>query len=920
MHGSALAITLVASACLGEVGDPTIRTDHPHYPGEGAFQSVEDCVRFATSGAKTDQDRAIALFKWLLTHQYHLASPQEFCVPGRQPNTAVPGDYEMIPFDANRARFSYGYGLCGTVHAWNEPYWAAAGMRARRRAFPGHVNSEVFYGGSWHAFDTDMAGLLFRKDGVVAGYEDVVRDPGLVDSVKPPLPHYPFAWPSDFDTMKRGWREVAETTKSGKTWYSLYNSGYAGHPGIVHLRTGESFTRWFDRDHFGGPTKRRFWHNAEGGPQRNWTFLNNGTPFHDGAKSNSRGNASYGNGEFVYEPPLADGRFREGAVTSSNLAHRAESPRLHSADGEPATVTFRHFSPYVVCGDPLDDANPMTGPATDGLVVEGRVVGRVTFSVSANEGLTWQEVATDLAADGRFRVDLTDRVKGRYGWHLRCSFEGDSGIDALRFTTVTQVAQGIHPRLTPDGCEVVYRAGSRGVTAVLPDFGLPETSTSLFEERSMRSANVEYEPRGPRSRLAYRTTDSRPGQVVFRVESPGELLEVRAAVRYQLRVPPPARTDYRMEVSTDEGRTWREFAKADVPADNEFSSGWLSGRTDVSAARVKRALVRVTFHADGHRTGLIAARFYGVHRTSRPSGTVVEFGWREKGRLRTHAVELDEGAGEKTFTVPTGPSVVDDYVRVSAPSNSESEIGRREPAWVEPTRKVHAGFEGRPGYVAQFGDSITHSMAFWTPVDWDEPQKYLAAEDGLPAKPANGRWRDVVRGTRDKGPKHGNFSGWTVKNLLASVDAVLAREKPEIAIVMVGTNDVARGTVPESFAEDLEAVVSRCLSAHCIPVLNTIPPRRGREKVVEELNGVVRELAKRKRLPLVDYHAEIVRRRPNGTWAGTLISDDGVHPTAGKTNVYTDENLAVSGYALRNWLNFLAVREVWFRVLERPAD
>jgi len=28
----------IAAGALADVGDPTVRTDHPHYPGEGAFQ------------------------------------------------------------------------------------------------------------------------------------------------------------------------------------------------------------------------------------------------------------------------------------------------------------------------------------------------------------------------------------------------------------------------------------------------------------------------------------------------------------------------------------------------------------------------------------------------------------------------------------------------------------------------------------------------------------------------------------------------------------------------------------------------------------------------------------------------------------------------------------------------------------------
>jgi lysophospholipase L1-like esterase len=255
----------------------------------------------------------------------------------------------------------------------------------------------------------------------------------------------------------------------------------------------------------------------------------------------------------------------------------------------------------------------------------------------------------------------------------------------------------------------------------------------------------------------------------------------------------------------------------------------------------------------------------------------------------------------------------------TSPKEKSADGDNGEPAWVEPMRQVHAGFEGTPGYVAQLGDSITFSMAFWTPIDWDEPQQYLAEDDGLPKTPPGKRWRDVIQGERDKGPDHGNYSGWTVKNVLAAVEGVLERERPEVAILMVGTNDISGGQVPDSYRADLEKVVAKCIEAHCVPILNTIPPRRGHEAAVLKVNGIIREVAKERHVPLVDYHAEILRRRLEGAWQGTLIADDGVHPTAGKTNVYTEENLKSSGYALRNWLNFLAVREVHFGVLH-PAS
>jgi hypothetical protein len=658
--GLILTLTAPGSAT---VGDPTIQTAHPIYPGEGAFQTVEQCVAFATKGQKTDQDRAIALYLWLLTHQYHAASPQEWCVPGRTPNAAR-DDQEQTVYDANRARFSYGYGLCGTVHAWNEPYWRALGFGVRRRAFPGHTNSEVQYGGSWHAFDTDMAGLVFRRDGVVAGYDDIRKDPTLVDLDRWPLPRYPFAWPTDFRIMKKGWEQIAK----GGNWYCLYHGGYAAHPGIVHLRAGETFTRYYHRDHFGGPEQRRFWYVGKGGPFRDWTFVNAGQPRHEGAKSNSRGNASYCNGEFDYQPDLGQPRYREGVVAQSdNLASGGDGqtrPRLYSRDGAACSVTFAHFSPYVIAGCPADGVNPMTGPASGGLVVRGEAVGSVRLDVSADGGQTWQD-GGELR--GAFERDLTDLVKGRYGWQLRFRWQGPDGLNRLRFTTVTQVAQTIYPRLTANGCEVVYRCASRGVVPVLPHFGADEATVVNFAEvKPLRSANMRYMGRDPKQRFAYLVQGPKAGKVVFRVEAPAPLLEVVAAARFNVRVPPPPKHDYRLELSTDAGQSWREMARVSIPPDNEYSSAWMAGSRNVEAANTKQAYVAVHLDGGGTQVGLITSELYGVYRTPPPSATRLTITWKEGNVRRTHTESIPANTAEWKFRVPTGQQVADESIRLEA--------------------------------------------------------------------------------------------------------------------------------------------------------------------------------------------------------------------------------------------------------------
>jgi lysophospholipase L1-like esterase len=246
--------------------------------------------------------------------------------------------------------------------------------------------------------------------------------------------------------------------------------------------------------------------------------------------------------------------------------------------------------------------------------------------------------------------------------------------------------------------------------------------------------------------------------------------------------------------------------------------------------------------------------------------------------------------------------------------------GAADADWVAAMREVHKDFQGTAGYVAQFGDSITYSMAFWKPFSWSDPDAYLP-DDGLPKRPAEKRWRDTILGAGNEGKEAvaGNYTAWRAADLLAAVPGALARNKPEAAIVMIGTNDARGNTLRPTYAEELAKIVELCLAAHCIPILSTIPPMRGCPDSVAQANQAIRDLAAKRKLPLVDYHAAILDRAPDGKWDGTLISEDGVHPSGGENQVFTTENLAKGGYALRNYVTFLKYREVFFRVL-RPEQ
>lgn len=250
--------------------------------------------------------------------------------------------------------------------------------------------------------------------------------------------------------------------------------------------------------------------------------------------------------------------------------------------------------------------------------------------------------------------------------------------------------------------------------------------------------------------------------------------------------------------------------------------------------------------------------------------------------------------------------------------------------WVAAMRNVHARFAGTPGTFAQLGDSITVTMAFWAPLRdarRNAPPEMARAFETVNRYMRPECWRQW------KGPKYGSEGGTTVRWAQQHLDEWLDRLRPEAAVVMFGTNDLHSLSL-EEYRRGLHGVVQRCLDRGTVVILSTIPPRHGFEKKAAEFAEAARQIARQLRVPLVDYHAEILRRRP-GDWDGatpafaqyegyevpTLIARDGVHPSHPRKyqGDYSEEGLRSCGYSLRNYLVLLAYAEVIEKVLQPAA-
>lgn len=248
------------------------------------------------------------------------------------------------------------------------------------------------------------------------------------------------------------------------------------------------------------------------------------------------------------------------------------------------------------------------------------------------------------------------------------------------------------------------------------------------------------------------------------------------------------------------------------------------------------------------------------------------------------------------------------------------------PAWVAAMRKVHARFTGTPGTLALFGDSITVSLAFWAPLAYERKNMTKDAESAHERVRRHQRkecWRDW------RGPAYGNQGTMTIRWADENVAAWLKKLNPEAAVILFGTNDLT--SVPlDEYETKLRSVVRRCLANGTVVLLTTLPPRSGLLDRTKRFAEAARRVARETQVPLCDYFAECLKRRPDD-WDGaaakwksyatyevpTLIAGDGVHPSnpAKYAGDYSAEALRSNGFGLRNYLTMLSYAEVIRHVL-----
>lgn len=178
---------------------------------------------------------------------------------------------------------------------------------------------------------------------------------------------------------------------------------------------------------------------------------------------------------------------------------------------------------------------------------------------------------------------------------------------------------------------------------------------------------------------------------------------------------------------------------------------------------------------------------------------------------------------------------------------------------------------GRPFRIAFVGDSIT-----------SDRESYFQIIRQVFATRQNLSFIDAAR------------SGNTTVDLICDLHAGLLAKAPDLACIMIGTNDLKRNddaykkihVEPEAYAQNLDYLVARLLDTGCRVILSTIPPSLPqrvqatypelsllfRDEDRDRNNGIIREIAARRQAILNDM-ADVYEK----AGYGEVLMADGMH-------------------------------------------
>ena len=441
-----LTLVLLAGSALGAVDGFKVTTDRT-VDSSSLESIVADVVRL--SGAKTNDEKGVALYGYLNQVLFHNAYPNE-----KGPQSV--GPLKVINV--------YGWGLCGGEHTVMKSLFETAGWTVRYRGWDGHTTVEAQYDGKWHYYDIFLRAYFWTKDKKsIAGQDDINSDPSIVmDGQKDGrIPKDSFlACGDDCPGIVAGCKtsKPLEPSKPEQGWASVTGRD-VGYSPLLSLRSGGDVKlQWAGADNGMVADNTKGVHTCPGMKDiRNDPVL--------GPVFEHYGTRNYSDGTFVYAPSFS----KAGDLADIELTNAKAADGKLAASGK-GSATFKLNLSY-----PYASAK-----------IEAIFDGEGKLSISSDGGKSWNPAAAG---------DVTPLVRQHYDVWVKAEFS--TALKSFKLDAVVEHNRGAQPFL--------YN-GKNSVTVSTKDNKVPANTvlvvTYAYQEATAPGKRGQYNGQG----LAYSDT------------------------------------------------------------------------------------------------------------------------------------------------------------------------------------------------------------------------------------------------------------------------------------------------------------------------------------------------------------------------------------------------------------------------------
>jgi hypothetical protein len=698
-------VTMLAMALPAEPADAQATT-------AGAFNvkllnnnqpDFSDAASFARScsyGWKTDQEKAISMWKWTCLNRVQTdVTISEVYERGLRPNYFQSDYYYQSEFDFITYLNSAPTQFCGFIcpafgAAWN----LATGQFHAVNNIVMHTTADIWFDGKPHMFDTSLNCYVLNDQGAVASATELRENfktqggKWWMSGNNPMRMADSFECPILYDG--RSTKEMAGKYEAG---YQVRGGGEAINQMTLTIRPYTSYKRYKNPP---APTDENYFLPSRGDGDKQTYEGQGGGKFPNSYWNNGVCATS---GEWTIAPDFAKKDWTQCAMSVANTV--AKGGVLHpAAAGQDASVVF-NITPYNSIAHMQIAAKAIRGENDT-----------LEALISYDAGKSWTVLEPSISGDFSKVYRKEVLAKKAYLLQFRMKAASDTktvSLQSLKIRVVTQVNRLSFFQLDRGNNRVYVNLGEQLDRVELrPDFRPEHILAAMYQAENLKAGE------GPMRANARLQDPDKPGYATYRIDAPGDIRRITLGGVFAGWNPNGPMS---LHYSTDMGKTWTPFPDGEIPlSDPRIGEKSPKSPDDTGHAQYAQKLVTDAIEAAGVRTILVKVQWSpkgpqayanGIWRVwmaadYKPAAFTpfeVTLSWQEFHRDGTKPVRTFQ----KTITKPEPWTVLDvnvagyrpplmQYVTLSAVGCNPDKVaegysdGRDVGAGDEPTRWVYA--------------------------------------------------------------------------------------------------------------------------------------------------------------------------------------------------------------------------------------